>query len=140
MEGNRRFVEGVNVAGRNRGRWRALPGEYGKWSSVHKRFKRWADEGVWQMIFNTLVEDTDMEWVMIDSTIVRVHQHAAGAKKSPNEALGRSCGGFSTKIMRHAMRWVSLYSISFTRRGSIRLYPSALAFRGHKSHSYSKSY
>ena len=78
---NRRFVEGVIWVGRNGGRWRSLPAEYGKWGSVHKRFKRWADKGVWQMIFNTLVVDADMEWVRIDSTIIRAHQHAAGAKK-----------------------------------------------------------
>ncbi len=78
---NRRFVEGVIWIGRNGGCWRALPHEYGKWSSTHKRFKRWSDKGVWQMIFNTLAVDADMEWVMIDSTIVRAHQHAAGAKK-----------------------------------------------------------
>jgi transposase len=77
---NRRFVEGVIWIGRNGGRWRSLPKEYGKWSGVHKRFKRWADKGVWQMIFNTLAEDADMEWVMIDSTIIRAHQHSAGAK------------------------------------------------------------
>lgn len=81
VDDNRRFVEGVIWIGRNGGRWRSLPREYGKWSSVHKRFKRWADKGVWQMISNTLVNDADMEWVMIDSTIVRAHQHAAGAKK-----------------------------------------------------------
>jgi transposase len=79
-EDNRRFVEGVIWIGRNCGRWRSLPQEYGKWSGVHKRFKRWADKGVWQMIFNTLAEDADMEWVMIDSTIIRAHQHSAGAK------------------------------------------------------------
>lgn len=78
---NRRFVEGVIWVGRNGGRWRSLPPEYGKWGSVHKRFKRWADKGIWQMIFNMLVEDADMEWVMIDATIIRAHQHAAGAKK-----------------------------------------------------------
>ena len=79
-EDNRRFVEGVIWIGRNGGRWRSLSKEYGKWSGVHKRFKRWADKGVWQMIFNTLAEDADMEWVMIDSTIIRAHQHSAGAK------------------------------------------------------------
>ena len=51
------------------------------------------------MIFNTLVEDADMEWVMIDSTIVRAHQYGAGAKggRSRNRP-GKSCGGFITKI------------------------------------------
>lgn len=47
---------------------------------VHKRFKRWSDGGIWQIIFNTLVEAADMEWVMIDLTIIRAHQHSAGAK------------------------------------------------------------
>ena len=77
---NRRFVEGVIWIGRNGSRWRSLPSEYGNWSAVHKRFKRWSDKGVWQMIFNTLVEDADLEWIMIDSTIIRAHQHSAGAK------------------------------------------------------------
>jgi putative transposase len=74
-------VEGVIWVGQNGGRWRSLPANYGKWGRVHKRFTRWADKGVWQMIFNTLVAEADMEWVMIDSTIVRAHPHAAGAKK-----------------------------------------------------------
>ena len=77
---NRKFVEGGIWIGKNGGKWRCLPEEYGKWGSVHKRFKRWSDKGVWQMIFNTLVEDADMEWVMIDTTIIRAHQHSFGAK------------------------------------------------------------
>lgn len=77
---NRRFVETVIWIGRNGARWRALPGEYGHWSGVHKRFKFWLDKGIWQILFNTLVEDSDMEWVMIDSTIIRAHQHSSGAK------------------------------------------------------------
>lgn len=78
---NRLFVEGVYWIGRNGGRWRALPQEYGKWYSVHKRFLRWADKGIWQMVFNTLAVDADTEWLMLDSTIIRAHQCAAGAKK-----------------------------------------------------------
>ena len=53
--------------------------ELGK--TVHKRFIRCAKSGVWQMIFNTLAVDIDNEWIMIDSTIIRAHQHAAGALK-----------------------------------------------------------
>lgn len=78
---NRRFVEGVIWIGRNGACWRSLPAEYGPWSGVHKRFKRWSDKGIWQMIFNTLTEDIDMEWVMIDPTIIRAHQQASGAHK-----------------------------------------------------------
>ena len=78
---NRRFVEGVIWVGRNGSRWRSLPSEYGNWSSVHKRFKRWSDQGIWQMIFNELAVSADTEWVMLDSTIVRAHQHSSGARK-----------------------------------------------------------
>lgn len=77
---NRRFVEAVVWIAKNGAKWRSLPREYGHWSSVHKRFKRWADKGIWQMIFNTLAVSADTEWLMIDSTIVRAHQCAAGAK------------------------------------------------------------
>lgn len=78
---NRRFVEGVIWVGRNGGRWRSLPAEYGNWNSTHRRFRRWSKRGIWQMIFNELAMSADTEWVMIDSTIVRAHQHAAGARK-----------------------------------------------------------
>jgi len=77
---NRRFIEGVMWIGKTGAPWRDLPPEYGKWATVHKRFMRWAKAGVWQMIFNTFSTDPDNEWLMIDSTIVRAHQHAAGAK------------------------------------------------------------
>ncbi|MEB3205911.1 MAG: IS5 family transposase [Vampirovibrionales bacterium] len=84
---NRLFVEAVYWVGRNGGRWRALPECFGKWASVHKRFIRCAKAGIWQMIFNTLAVSADTEWLMIDSTIVRAHQHAAGAKKHTDPKL-----------------------------------------------------
>ena len=79
-EDNRKFIEAVMWIGRTGSPWRDLPEERGKWSSVHKRFIRWAKSGIWQMIFNTLAVDADTEWLMMDSTIIRAHQHAAGAK------------------------------------------------------------
>lgn len=78
---NRRFVSAVMWVARTGAPWRSLPLSYGKWSTVHKRFMRWSKAGVWQMIFNTLASNADNEWIMIDSTIIRAHQHSAGARK-----------------------------------------------------------
>jgi hypothetical protein len=61
---------------------------------VFRRFSRWSIKGVWWRIFETMSDDPDFEYLIIDSTIVRAHQHAAGAKKgSENQAIGRSRGG-----------------------------------------------
>ena len=76
---NRRFVEAVMWLGRTGAPWCALPRVYGRWPGVHQRFRRWAKAGIWQMMFNTLAVDADTEWLMIDATIIRAHQHATGA-------------------------------------------------------------
>jgi transposase len=83
--------------------WRLLPQEYGNWRSIHKRFKDWAFKGIWELIFELAKHDSDMEFVMIDSTIIRAHVSAAGYKKNSmdEQCLGRSRGGFSSKI--HAL-------------------------------------
>ena len=60
--------------------WRDLPERFGSWNSVYRRFRRWAKAGLWQSIFDEL-QEPDLDWLMIDSTIVRAHQHAAGQKK-----------------------------------------------------------
>ncbi len=54
---------------------------FGDWKNVHWRFSRWAKSGVWERMFQYLAADADNEYAMIDSTIVRAHQHSAGAKK-----------------------------------------------------------
>ena len=74
---NRLFVEAVLY------RYRAgdLPERFGHWKAVHTRFSRWAANGVWARLFEQLSTDADNEYAMIDSTIVRAHQHAAGAPK-----------------------------------------------------------
>lgn len=79
-ENNRLFVEGVLWIARTGSPWRDLPDEFGKWYSVYTRFWRWAGKGKWESLFNKLAEDPDFEYVMVDGTIVRVHQHGSGAR------------------------------------------------------------
>jgi transposase len=78
---NRRFVEAVIWKYRAGVPWRDLPERFGDWKNVHRRFSRWAQSGVWDLVFAALIKDRDNEYLMIDTTIVRAHQHAAGAKK-----------------------------------------------------------
>ena len=77
---NRMFVEGVLWIVRTGSPWRDLPEVFGEWNSVFRRFSRWSRKGVWQRIFEAMSDDPDFEYLIIDSTIVRAHQHASGAK------------------------------------------------------------
>ena len=77
---NRLFVDAVLWIVRSGAPWRFLPKEFGNWNSVFVRFNRWAKAGIWHRIFKALVRDPDFSYRIIDSTIVRAHQHAAGAK------------------------------------------------------------
>jgi transposase len=78
---NRRFVEAVLYRYRAGIPWRDLPERFGDWKNTHRRFSRWAGSGVWERVFRHLAADADNEYAMIDSTIVRAHQHSAGAQK-----------------------------------------------------------
>ena len=78
---NRLFVEAVLYRYRAGIPWRDLPERFGDWKIVHQRFGRWAKSGVFERIFKLLASDHDNEYMMIDATIVRAHQHSAGARK-----------------------------------------------------------
>jgi transposase len=98
---NRMFVEGVLWIVRTGSPWRDLPEASGDWNSVFGRFSRWSLKGVWWRIFEGMFDDPEFEYLIVDSTIVRAHQHAAGAKKGglpEDQAIARSRGGLSTKI------------------------------------------
>ncbi len=77
---NRMFVEGVLWIVRTGSPWRDLPEAFGEWNCVFRRFSRWSAKSVWQRIFTALSDDPDFEYLIIDSTIVRAHQHASGGK------------------------------------------------------------
>ena len=78
---DRLFVEAVLYRYRAGIPWRDLPERFGAWKNVHTRFCRRAKTGVWERVFRHLAGDADNEYAMIDSTIVRAHQHSAGAIK-----------------------------------------------------------
>ena len=82
---NRLFVEAVLYRYRAGIAWRDLPERFGNPIKVHTRFSRWAKSRVWERVFVHLAADADNEYAMIDSTIVRAHQHSAGAPKKPAE-------------------------------------------------------
>ena len=77
---NRLFVNGVLWVLRSGAHWRDLPERYGKWKSLHKRFSRWARGGVWERVFEALIDDPENEYLMLDTTLVRAHQQAATGK------------------------------------------------------------
>src|ERR1700694_1843440 len=80
---NRLFVEAVIYRYRAGIPWRDLPERFGDPLNIHTRLPRWSKSGVCQKLFELLAADADNEYAMIDSTIVRAHQHSAGAQKKP---------------------------------------------------------
>ena len=77
---NRLFIEAVLYKARTGCPWRDLPSEFGKWNTIFVRFNDWSKAGVFEAIFEALSDVPDMEYAMIDGTIVSVHRHGHGAK------------------------------------------------------------
>ena len=114
---NRLFLESVLWIIRTGSPWRDLnETRFGNWQVVYNRFNRWSKTGVWDKVFDALAQDPDFEYVMVDSTIVRAHQHAAGAKG------GRTVKrwvvvevAFPQKSMRLWMPWETRFALSRQR-------------------------
>jgi transposase len=79
---NRLFVDAVLWIARTGAPWRDLPERFGNWNSAWRRFDRWARKGTWAAVFEAL-QDPDLEWLILDSTVIRAHPCAAGAPKKP---------------------------------------------------------
>jgi transposase len=86
---NRLFVDAVLYVAKTGIPWRDLPARFGHWDTVYKRFNRWCQKGTWQRVFEAL-RDPDLEWLIMDSTVIRAHPCAAGAKKKRTEAAGKT--------------------------------------------------
>jgi transposase len=94
----RSFVEAVIWITRTGAQWRELPEKYGQWNTIFRRFNEWSKKQIWHLVHTSCIENPDLEYVMIDATIVRAHACAAGYNDQESEGLGRSKGGFTTKI------------------------------------------
>jgi transposase len=97
--GLRLTVEGIFYRLRVGCPWRDLPACFGNWNSIYKQFNRWSARNKLINIFQALVEQPDLEWLFIDGSISKAHQHSAGAYSGQDQAIGKSRGGHSTKMI-----------------------------------------
>ena len=94
---NRRFIDALLWMARSGARWRDLPEQFGDYRTVKRRYYDWVERGVLEQVLEALSADADLEWLMVDATIIRAHQHAAGAAKSkgglmPKALAARAAG------------------------------------------------
>ncbi|MFF3264618.1 IS5 family transposase [Streptomyces sp. NPDC002932] len=107
---HRQMIDAIAWKFQTGSQWVHLPAEYGSWKGVYTRLRNWAIDGTWERVCTALLAQADAEgdvdWVVaVDSTVVRVHQNGAGARKKglpadepEDHAIGRSRGGLTTKI------------------------------------------
>jgi transposase len=145
----RQLIDGIRWRVRVGAPWRDVPECYGSWQAVYGLFRRWQRAGVWRQVMAALQVAGDADglivWqVGVDSTVVRAHQHAAGATRSPgsqaeppggmstepaDHALGRSRGGWSTKLHLACEQGQKLLSLTLTagQRGDAPQFEAVMA-------------
>jgi transposase len=101
----RLFINAVFWILRTGAPWRDLPPDYGNWNTVQRRFCRWRDKGIWETLLESLVDNPDFEWLMIDASHIKVHPHAAGAIGG-NQKMARTKGGSTPRYIWPWMRMV----------------------------------
>src|SRR5580700_3892906 len=95
---DRRVLNGIFWVLRSGAPWRDLPDNFGPYTTCYNRFVRWRRAGVWDQLMNALTAGHDTAVQMIDTAIVRVHQHGACITGNSEQLMGRSRGGLTTKI------------------------------------------
>ena len=95
---HRMTMEGILYRMRTGCPWRDLPKKFGKWNTIYRRFLLWSRKGVTRQLFELMSKDNDSEWIFIDSSIVKAHQHSTGASRLSDEHIGKSVAGNTTKI------------------------------------------
>ena len=95
---DRRVLNGIFWVLRSGAPWRDLPDNFGPYTTCYNRFVRWRRAGVWNGIMNALAATHDATVQMIDTSIIRVHQHAACIARNKRQSMGRSRGGLTSKI------------------------------------------
>ncbi|MFI6423152.1 IS5 family transposase [Streptomyces sp. NPDC050842] len=94
---HRQVIDAIAFTYRTGTPWMDLPEHFGSWKGAHNPLRRWAADGTWEKVFTALPaqadDEGDLDWVVaVDSTSVRAHQHAAGARqKGPGQRAGASC-------------------------------------------------
>ena len=107
---NRLFLEAVLWIGRTGAPWRDMPAELGNWHTTFTRFSRWTKAGVLERLLAAISADRDLEEVMLDSTPIRAHQHATGAKKNTAHRLWAAlAAGSEPKSTALSMRSATLW-------------------------------
>ena len=95
---HRNTMEGILYRMRVGCPWRDIPESFGLWNTIFRRFLLWSRKGILQRLFKKLISEPDFEWIFIDGSIVKAHQHSAGASSKADEAIGKSKGGNTSKI------------------------------------------
>ena len=96
---DRRVINGILFALRAGIPWRNMPDQYGPWSTIYDRFNRWSKTGIWNTIFDAIVDSHNVDTVMVDATSIRDHPSAAKLKKADKRRCqGRSRGGLGTIV------------------------------------------
>ena len=101
----RLFINAVFWILRTGAPWRDLPSEYGDWKNTHRRFSRWRDKGIWSKMLESLIDEPDFEWLMIDASHIKVHPHGTGAV-GDNQDMECTKGGLTLRYIWPWMRMV----------------------------------